>query len=40
MYLNNRAEQDAAIEFLRRMTKRMGWQTSHIIRDLEEQWQA
>ena len=40
MYLNNREEQDAAVEFLKWMTKRMGWQTSHIVRDLEEQWQV
>jgi hypothetical protein len=40
MYLNNRPEQDAAVAFLKRMTARMGWQTSHIISDLEEQWQV
>ncbi|OQV01499.1 hypothetical protein CLAIMM_06846 [Cladophialophora immunda] len=39
MYLNNRDEQEAAVGFLEQMTQRMGWQTSHIIRDLKEQWQ-
>ncbi|KIX94671.1 uncharacterized protein Z520_09717 [Fonsecaea multimorphosa CBS 102226] len=40
MYLNNRDEQEAAVNFLEQMTRRMGWQTSHIIRDLREQWQS
>ncbi|EXJ53542.1 uncharacterized protein A1O5_13213 [Cladophialophora psammophila CBS 110553] len=39
MYLNNREEQEAAVSFLEQMTRRMGWQTSHIIRGLKEQWQ-
>jgi len=39
MYLNSREEQGAAVDFLKQMTQRIGWQTSHIIKDLEEQWQ-
>ncbi|KIX10229.1 uncharacterized protein Z518_01310 [Rhinocladiella mackenziei CBS 650.93] len=38
MYLNNQEEQDAAVDFLMKMNARMGWQTSHIIRDLKEHW--
>jgi hypothetical protein len=40
MYLIDRKEQDAAVDFLVQMNKRIGWQTAHIVRDLKRQWQV
>ncbi|KIV82255.1 hypothetical protein PV11_04378 [Exophiala sideris] len=40
MYLTDQAEQDAVVEFLVKMNRRMGWQTSHIVQNLQEQWRG
>ncbi|EXJ92209.1 hypothetical protein A1O3_00759 [Capronia epimyces CBS 606.96] len=38
MYLTDPREQEAALDFLTRLKTQMGWQTAHILRDLQEQW--
>ncbi|KAJ4314863.1 hypothetical protein N0V94_006241 [Neodidymelliopsis sp. IMI 364377] len=39
-YVTDKAEQEACVEYLRELQKRIGWRTDKVITDLKEQWSA